>query len=74
VDEQAGVGVPTLRDIVSELTKPGRDPRAEFREVGFDGRCEQQEEGPNGQVTVSPRESWRAIQESNLWPSAPEPV
>ncbi len=36
VDEQAGVGVPTLRDIVQELTKPGRDPRAEFREVGFD--------------------------------------
>ena len=36
VDEQAGVGVPTLRDIVLELMKPGRDPRAEFREVGFD--------------------------------------
>jgi uncharacterized protein len=36
VDEQAGVGMPTLRDIVQELTKPGRDPRAEFREVGFD--------------------------------------
>jgi uncharacterized protein len=25
------VGMPTLRDIVSELQKPGRDPRAEFR-------------------------------------------
>ncbi|HET9595035.1 MAG TPA: Tex-like N-terminal domain-containing protein [Anaeromyxobacteraceae bacterium] len=36
VDEQAGVGVPTLRDIVQELAKPGRDPRAEFREAGFD--------------------------------------
>jgi uncharacterized protein len=36
VDEPAGVGVPTLRDIVQELAKPGRDPRAEFREVGFD--------------------------------------
>jgi len=36
VDEQAGIGVPTLRDIVDELVKPGRDPRAEFREVGFD--------------------------------------
>jgi uncharacterized protein len=36
VDEQAGVGLPTLRDIVQELAKPGRDPRAEFREVGFD--------------------------------------
>ena len=36
VDEQAGVGLPTLQDIVSELMKPGRDPRAEFREAGFD--------------------------------------
>ena len=25
-----GVGLPTLRDIVAELQKPGRDPRAEF--------------------------------------------
>ncbi|HZV80554.1 MAG TPA: helix-hairpin-helix domain-containing protein, partial [Geobacteraceae bacterium] len=25
------VGLPTLRDIVAELQKPGRDPRAEFR-------------------------------------------
>jgi protein Tex len=36
VDDAAGVGEPTLRDIVAELAKPGRDPRAEFREVGFD--------------------------------------
>jgi protein Tex len=36
VDEAEGVGEPTLRDIVAELAKPGRDPRAEFREVGFD--------------------------------------
>ncbi|MFL5273925.1 MAG: helix-hairpin-helix domain-containing protein, partial [Anaeromyxobacteraceae bacterium] len=36
VDEAAGVGEPTLRDIVAELAKPGRDPRAEFREVGFE--------------------------------------
>ena len=36
VDEQAGIGEPTLRDIVDELVKPGRDPRAEFREAGFD--------------------------------------
>ena len=27
----AGVGEPTLRDIIAELEKPGRDPRAEFR-------------------------------------------
>ena len=36
IDEQAGIGEPTLRDIVDELVKPGRDPRAEFREAGFD--------------------------------------
>lgn len=28
--EQIGVGVPTLRDIVAELMKPGRDPRDEL--------------------------------------------
>lgn len=29
------VGEPTLRDIVAELKKPGRDPRAEFRYASF---------------------------------------
>jgi uncharacterized protein len=29
------VGEPTLRDIVAELEKPGRDPRAEFRYASF---------------------------------------
>ena len=33
VDERRGL--PTLKDIVVELEKPGRDPRAEFEEVGF---------------------------------------
>lgn len=28
--QQCGVGVPTLRDIISELQKPGRDPRDEL--------------------------------------------
>lgn len=28
--EQAGVGVPTMQDIVQELAKPGRDPREEL--------------------------------------------
>ncbi|GHU60150.1 RNA-binding transcriptional accessory protein [Clostridia bacterium] len=27
VSEAAGVGIPTLRDIIDELTRPGRDPR-----------------------------------------------
>ncbi len=30
ISEQTGVGVPTLRDIIKELTKPGRDPRDEL--------------------------------------------
>jgi protein Tex len=29
------IGLPTLRDIVSELEKPGRDPRAEFKYATF---------------------------------------
>ena len=28
--DELGVGVPTLKDIISELTKPGRDPRDEL--------------------------------------------
>ena len=31
--EECGVGVPTLNDIVSELLKPGRDPRDELPPV-----------------------------------------
>ena len=32
------VGLPTIRDIISELGKPGRDPRSEFRVVKFDDK------------------------------------
>lgn len=35
VDPEGGVGEPTLKDILAELKKPGRDPRAEFVDVGF---------------------------------------
>ncbi len=38
VDDAAGLGLPTLQDIVAELKKPGRDPREEFKEVGFDAQ------------------------------------
>ena len=31
-----GYGLPTLRDIMAELTKPGRDPREQFEAVAFD--------------------------------------
>jgi uncharacterized protein len=30
-----GVGLPTIKDILKELEKPGRDPRAEFRSAAF---------------------------------------
>ena len=30
-----GVGLPTLRDILKELKKPGRDPREQFRSASF---------------------------------------
>ena len=30
IAEQLGIGVPTLRDIINELLKPGRDPRDEL--------------------------------------------
>lgn len=35
VDEAAGVGLPTVRDIFAELEKPGRDPRPEFVTATF---------------------------------------
>ena len=31
----AGTGLPTVQDILAELKKPGRDPREEYRDVGF---------------------------------------
>lgn len=31
--EKAGIGIPTLRDIISEITKPGRDPREDLPPV-----------------------------------------
>ena len=34
----AGVGLPTLRDIMAELAKPGRDPRGSFEIFHFDER------------------------------------
>lgn len=35
VDEKSGVGLPTVRDILEELAKPGRDPRKGFRAAEF---------------------------------------
>lgn len=35
INEKAGIGLPTLQDIMAELKKPGRDPRGEFKAVGY---------------------------------------
>ena len=35
VAEQLGVGLPTLRDMIEELCKPGRDPRDELRALAL---------------------------------------
>jgi uncharacterized protein len=48
VDERRGL--PTLKDIVDELKKPGRDPRAEFEEVGFDPSVTEFEHVKDGMV------------------------
>ncbi len=37
--EQIGVGEPTLEDIVSNLEKPGRDPRTKLPPLSFDKMC-----------------------------------
>ncbi|HWE28281.1 MAG TPA: S1 RNA-binding domain-containing protein, partial [Polyangia bacterium] len=48
VDERRGL--PTLKDILGELVKPGRDPRAEFEEVGFDPSVTEFEHVKEGMV------------------------
>jgi uncharacterized protein len=50
VDAEAGVGLPTLADIVLELKKPGRDPRAEFVDAGFDDSVTELSHVKPGQV------------------------
>lgn len=34
------IGMPTLNDIMAELEKPGRDPRADFSQVQFDDKIQ----------------------------------
>ena len=36
IDEDNQVGLPTLKDILAELERPGRDPRSEFKAFNFD--------------------------------------
>lgn len=35
INEKESIGLPTIRDILSELQKPGLDPRGEFQKTGF---------------------------------------
>jgi uncharacterized protein len=44
------VGIPTLTDILSELSKPGRDPRAKFDLFEFDKRVHRMEDLNLGMV------------------------
>ncbi len=39
-----GLGLPTLKDIISELSKPGRDPRETFEEFAFASHVEKIED------------------------------
>lgn len=48
VDEQ--FGLPTILDIISELGKPGRDPRKEFRAVSFDDQVNDIQDLKSGMV------------------------
>ncbi|HPX11863.1 MAG TPA: S1 RNA-binding domain-containing protein, partial [Syntrophales bacterium] len=45
----ATVGLPTLRDILGELARPGRDPRRQFRNVAFAEGVEKIEDLAPGQ-------------------------
>jgi uncharacterized protein len=38
------VGLPTLKDILAELAKPGRDPRAQFEAFAFDASVNKPED------------------------------
>ena len=44
------IGLPTVQDIISELAKPGRDPRSEFRAVQFDDKISSVEDLREGLV------------------------
>ncbi|MEM9644554.1 MAG: Tex family protein [Planctomycetota bacterium] len=43
-------GIPTVRDIIAELGKPGRDPRSEFRVVRFDESVQSVEDLKKGMI------------------------
>ncbi len=44
------IGLPTLNDIIAELEKPGRDPRADFSQVEFDEKAHSIEDLRQGMI------------------------
>ena len=44
------VGIPTLTDIIAELAKPGRDPRAKFDLFEFDQRVHRMDDLEQGMI------------------------
>lgn len=44
------IGLPTIKDIFEELKKPGRDPRTEYRDIGFNPDVMQMEQLKEGMV------------------------
>ncbi len=50
ISESEGAGLPTLKDIVTELAKPGRDPRGTFELFSFDERIHSMDDVEKGMV------------------------
>ena len=50
ISSMSRVGLPTLRDILAELAKPGRDPRREFRAAQFTEGVQELEDLRTGMV------------------------
>lgn len=44
------IGIPTLKDIIQELEKPGRDPRAEFKYATFDDKIKEIKQLKSGMI------------------------
>ncbi|MCK5736850.1 MAG: helix-hairpin-helix domain-containing protein, partial [Spirochaetaceae bacterium] len=50
ISDSQGVGLPTLGDIISELAKPGRDPRGTFELFHFDERIRSLDDVEEGMI------------------------
>jgi len=50
LSDSDGVGMPTLRDILGELAKPGRDPRGSYELFSFDERIRSLDDVEEGMI------------------------